>query len=62
MLKEYDRLEAEISKAASNDMQKAKELSKQKKALLVKMSKQELETLLKRPYPAQYKKIIRKYL
>ena len=62
MLKEYDRLEMEISKIASKDMNKAKELSKEKKALLSKMTTQELQTLLKRPYPSQYKEIIRKHL
>ena len=62
MLKEYDELEEEISKVAGTDMEKAKELSKRKKELLGQMTSEELNTLLKRPYPPQYKEIIKKYL
>lgn len=62
MIKEYDELEREISKVATSDMTKAKELSNKKKDLLKRMSQSEIEVLLSRPYPPQYKALIKKYL
>lgn len=62
MLEKYDELEKEISKAVGEDMERAKKLSEEKKALLKKMSKQELESLMNRPYPPQYKSLIKKYI
>ena len=62
MIKQYDELELEISKIAGTDKSRAKELSNQKKQLLSQMSKDELEVLLNRPYPSQYKEVIKKYL
>ena len=62
MLKEYDKLELEISKAVDSDFKKAKELSEKKKKLLEKMPKDEIKELLKRPYPGQYKEILKKFL
>ena len=62
MIKEHDRLAKEIAEVMGKDLEKAKELSKQKDELLSRMSKEELNELLKRPYPPQYKMKIKKYM
>lgn len=55
MLEEYDKLENEITKYVPDDMTKAKELVTQKQELIKKMNDDEIQELLNRPYPAQYK-------
>ena len=62
LLNEYDKLELEITKLIKIDMKKTKELSEKKKNLLSKMTTNEINELLKRPYPSQYKAILKKYL
>lgn len=62
MIKEHDRLSLEIAKVAEEDMEKAKELVKEKEKVLSEMSNDEIKTLMKRPYPPQYKTKLKKYL
>ncbi len=62
MIEAHDKLVEKISKAVDNDMDLAKKLSKQKDEVLSQMSNEEIKELMKRPYPAQYKEKLKKYL
>lgn len=62
MIEAHDKLVDKISKVAENDKELAKRLSKQKDEVLAQMSNEEINELLKRPYPAQYKMKLKKYL
>ena len=62
MIEEHDKLAREIAEVVSKDKAKAKELSKEKDEILKQMSNEELQKLLKRPYPPQYKMKIKKYM
>lgn len=62
MIKEYDELETKIAKVIEDDKESAMKLSKEKFELLKKMSNEEIEQLLDRPYPPQYKTKLKSYL
>jgi len=62
MIKEFDELEINTSNVSKLSENEKKERAKKREALLAKMSSQELNTLLKRPYPSQFKEKIKKYL
>ena len=62
MIEAHDKLAEKISKVAETDKELAKRLSKQKDEVLSQMSNEEINELLKRPYPPQYKVKLKKYL
>lgn len=62
MIKEYDELEKRASMLVGKDITEAKKVIKQKEEVLKKMENEEIEQLLKRPYPAQYKSKLKSFL
>ncbi len=62
MIEAHDKLALKISKAVETDKDLAKRLSKQKDEVLAQMSNEEINELLSRPYPPQYKMKLKKFL
>ena len=62
MIEAHDKLAEKISRVAETDKELAKRLSKQKDEVLSQMSNEEINELLKRPYPPQYQVKLKKYL
>lgn len=55
MIKEFDELAITSENYDKLTPEERKERTRKSDALIKKMSKEEIEELLKRPYPAQYK-------
>lgn len=63
MLKKYDEIEKQMTaKLYEQNHDKYEELSEEKAKVLEKLSNEDIEELLKRPYPPQYKTKLKKYL
>ena len=63
MIGAYDKLEKQMTaELIQKDENMYKQLSRQKKDLLKQMSNEDIEELLKRDYPGQYKAMLKKYL
>ena len=63
MIRAYDKLEKQMTdELIEKDENMYKQLSRQKKELLKQMSNEEINELLKRDYPGQYKEMLKKYL
>ena len=62
MIEKYDELEKKASMLVGKDITEAKKVIKQKEEVLKKMKNEEIELLLKRPYPAQYKNKLKNFL
>ena len=63
MIGAYDKLEKQMTaELIQKDENLYRQLSRQKKELLKQMSKDEINQLLKRDYPGQYKEVLKGYL
>lgn len=62
MIKEFDNLTIKSDEYERLSESEKRERVRKREELLSKMSKEELNELLKRPYPSQMKEKIKKYL
>lgn len=63
MIEAYDKVEKQMTaKLYLEDEKLYKQLSRQKKDILKQMGNEEIEELLKRDYPGEYKVVLKKYL
>ena len=62
MIKEFDKLAITTENVKDMPLEEQKRRAKEREQLLSKMTNEELNELLKRPYPSQYKAKIRKFL
>ena len=62
MIKEFDKLAITSENVKDMSWEEQKRRTKEREKLLSKMTNEELNELLKRPYPSQYKAKIRKFL
>ena len=62
MIKEFDKLAITSENVKGMSWEEQKRRAKEREQLLSKMTNEELNELLKRPYPSQYKAKIRKFL
>ena len=62
MVKEFDNLAIKSDEYERLSESEKRERVRKREELLSKMSKEELNELLKRPYPSQMKEKIKKYL
>ena len=62
MIKEFDKLAITTENVKDMSLEEQKRRAKEREQLLSKMTNEELNELLKRPYPSQYKAQIRKFL
>ena len=62
MIEKFDSLQMTFEDAKKLSLEEKKERAKQREELLSKMTNKELNELLNRPIPNQYKEKIRKFL
>jgi hypothetical protein len=62
MIEEFDSLAVTTENYKKLTDSEQEERHRKREQLLAKMSKEELQILIARPYPSQYKSILKKYL
>lgn len=62
MIKKFDELQMTFEDAKRLSLEERKARAEERERLLSQMTNEELNELLERPYPSQFKQKIRKYL
>lgn len=62
MIEKFDSLQMTFDDAKKLSLEERKERAREREQLLSKMTNDELNELLKRPYPSQFKQKIRSYI